>query len=220
MEHVSKEVRRLHSLLWRRRKKIYPLGCHPLDLLKPELAARLLEYDYVEGPIADWPPGRRMKIAGLVDPNTKKVVISDEFDRPTMRFTGAHEVGHIMLHGPKTLLRERPIEGPRLCRQNLEEREADAFGAQFLMPEKLLYAAFEQTIGVEPPIKLDDNLAHWLCPDNPGDMLFAEPGSLLPMRRLARWSPQWGNYLPLNQQFGVSVAAMAIRLQELKFIHR
>ena len=215
---IAREARKLHVRLWRGRGQLCPFGCHPLDLLRPELAASLLNYDYTEDAIPDWPPGRSMRIAGLVDPQRRQIVISNEFDPPVRRFTGAHEIGHIVLHAPTTLLRERPMDGPRLSPQDGREREADIFASLFLMPEQQMLEAFRQTLGVEPPVRMNEHLAHCLSPDNPDELLFADSGSLLPMRRLARWSPGTSQCLSLSDQFGVSVTAMAIRLQELDFI--
>lgn len=212
------EVRKLHVRLWRARDRLFPLGCHPLDLLTPKLATNLLDYDYREDPIPDWPPGRSMKIAGLVDPQRREIVISNEFDPPVMRFTGAHELAHIVLHAPARLLRERPIDGPRLNHQDPREREADIFATLFLMPKQQMVDAFTQTLGVAPPLRMDYRLANLLSPDDPHEVLLANAESLLPMRRLARWSPGTSVHPSLCEQFGVSVTAMAIRLRELKFI--
>ena len=215
---IPQEVHRLHRELWRRRDIIYPSGCHPLDLLKPQLAAQILGYKYVEEPLADWPPAGLNRIAGQVDPQRKQIVISNKFKPSEMLFTGAHEIGHVVLHEPKKLLRERPIEGPRPNHQDFREREADSFAAQFLMPKKLMTTAFKKIFGELPPIRLDDDLAFWLGPDNPAEVLFADKESLLPMLRLAGFSPISSKYRPLYEQFGVSRTAMAIRLQELEFL--
>jgi len=110
------------------------------------------------------------------------------------------------------------MEGPRLGHQDYRERQADVFASLFLMPEKLMHQAFKQTFGHEPPLRINDDIAHLLSPDNPEEVLYAESESLLPMRRLARFSPPLSNLWPLNEQFGVSVTAMAIRLRELNFI--
>ena len=216
-DRIAQEVGRLHAELVDRHKGNSLSGRLSIALLHPKLAIELKGYHYDERPIPDWPPDRRVKIAGLVDPQRREVVVSDEFDRPSMRFTGAHELAHIVLHEPKSLLRERPVDGMRQGVKKRLEREADIFGARFLMPEILMCAAFEQTFGVQPPIRLDDNLAHWLSPQNPREVLFAEPGSLLPFRRLAQLSPR-PMHLSLSEQFEVSITTMAIRLQELKFM--
>lgn len=215
---IVQEVDRLHKELWRRRDKIYPSGCSPFDLLKPQLCAEILGYEYIEVPSLDWPLDSQKRIAGQVDPLRKLIAISSRFRTSEKLFTGAHEIGHVVLHEPKELLRERPIDGPRANQQDYREREADCFAAQFLMPTRLMRRAFENLFGEPPPIRLDDSLAFWLSPDDPGEVLFADKESLLPVLRLARFSPISSNYRPMNEQFGVSPTAMAIRLQELEFI--
>jgi len=177
-----------------------------------------LGYEYEEVLSLDWPPNSQKRIAGQVDPQRKLISISTKFRSSEILFTGAHEVGHVVLHGTKKLLRERSIDGPRVNHQDYREREADSFAAQFLMPEKLMRSAFENIFSEPAPIKLDEDLAFWLSPDDPGEVLFANKESLLPMLRLAQYSPHQSSYRPLTEQFGVSPTAMAIRLRELEFI--
>ena len=218
LQEIALQVRQVHGQLWHMRHELYPLGCHPLQLCEPKLAAQLLDYEYLEEPIDDWPPQRRALTAGLVDPQSRRIVISPLHDRSTMRFTGAHEIGHVKLHGVATLLRTRPIEGPRLNQQDRTEREADIFATLFLMPQKQMLEAFKRTFNTEPPIKIDENLAFHISHEDPDEVLNNPRDPLSPMRKFACWRPLESEYKSLHQQFGVSVTAMAIRLKELKFL--
>ena len=215
---IALQVRELHKRLWNERHNLFPLGCHPLDLCEPRLAAALVDYDYREEPIDDWPPKHKMLTAGLVDPQTKSIVVSPMHDVRIMRFTGAHEIGHVLLHGVDKLLRERPIEGPRLNYQDRKEREADIFATLFLMPEKQMLEAFSRTFKVEPPIKIDEDLAFRLGNGDVAEVLNNPGNPLSLMRKFACWSPVESEYKSLHDQFRVSVTAMAIRLEELGYL--
>ena len=215
---IALEVEKLKKQLWNRRDEVCPDWHLPSDLLKPQIAARLLGYKYKEETINDWPPESRTGVAGFVDPLREIIVISPKFGPEVALFTGAHEIGHILLHKPVKQLRERPIWGPRIGVRNVMELEADTFAALFLMPEKLVREAFKSIFYLEPPIRLEENLAIKLCPDNPGELLDGERGFSLALRRAAAWSTPFSRRLSLSQRFGVSVQAMAIRLNELKFL--
>lgn len=215
---IELQVRELHAQLWHKRHEFYPLGCHPLHLCEPSLAAELLDYQYAEEPIDDWPPQTRMLTAGLVDPQSRRIIVSPFQDHFTMRFTGAHEIGHVKLHGVDTLLRERPIDGPRLDHQDHKEREADTFAALFLMPERQMFDAFERTFNTAPPIKVDETLAFYIGQGDPNEVLNNPRDPLSPMRKFACWSPVESEYRSLHEQFRVSVTAMAIRLKELEYL--
>lgn len=54
-----------------------------------------------------------------------------EQDRPRPRMTGAHELGHLLMHTGKTFMAFLPRADARV---NIE-RQADIFAAAFLMPE-------------------------------------------------------------------------------------
>jgi predicted transcriptional regulator len=70
--------------------------------------------------------------------DTRAIVLNGAADERRRRFTIAHEIGHFMLH-PGRLRPER--DGLVNEAMRAEEREADAFAAELLMPEHLVRQA-------------------------------------------------------------------------------
>ena len=70
-------------------------------------------------------------------------VVVNTWDRISVErwiFTAAHELGHLLLHPSEydSNATDQPVD---------TEREADAFGSEFLMPEAAFTSAWEQTLG-------------------------------------------------------------------------
>ena len=219
--NISTIVRELQTEIWHRRHELGLSNSQPVDLLDPRNAATILGWELEEVPsIPDWPPKNRMRIAGMIDPHRRLISISQEYNSSVRRFTAAHEIAHIILHKPQTLLRERPIKGPRESIQDIEERDADLFAALFLMPERLVKKRFKATFGVEPPIIMNDNIAFWLDPNDAENLLRDALFSMGPMFALAKSAINFSgeSIVPLHKQFKVSVEAMAIRIKELGLI--
>jgi hypothetical protein len=70
--------------------------------------------------------------------DTRAVVLHGASNERRRRFTIAHEVGHFVLHPARV----RPERGGHVTEaMRSEEREADAFAAELLMPEPLVRQA-------------------------------------------------------------------------------
>ena len=176
-------------------------------------------YKYEIFPTIDaWPPGQSAPIGGMVDPPRKLIAVSEQWGPEYMRFTGAHELGHVYLHQPTMQMRDAPIDGSQPAHAP-EEREANWFATDFLMPRKLVRARFEDIFGT-PPLTVNDHMAFHLDRQNPEDILRPEPGSLARESAIATCRRNVHDQLtaPLHEQFKVSVAAMAIRIKELKLV--
>lgn len=222
---VENTARDLHRRIWQQRAAIWPdkVSPSPSAVLDPALAAQVLDIDfqcYEElGRFGD--PRGRYEVAGVLDRQARKIAISKRFSLEVMRFTGAHELGHWLLHPGHTMHRDRPIAGlsNETSSRELEEREADYFAACFLMPDKLVTAAFECTFQTKAPFVFDDDSAWWLCPDDPESLLRADTESMDRALALARAESYRGVHIvPLAKQFRVSISTMAIRLKELELI--
>ncbi|HUX63732.1 ImmA/IrrE family metallo-endopeptidase [Sulfuricella sp.] len=213
----------LQRRIWEQRTAIWPDQVpSPLGMLDPEIAAHVLgiQYEHWEEltPLAK--QGKRVLIAGLLDRQARKIAVSDQFPDEIVRFTGAHEIGHWLLHPGQVMHRDLPIKGlgETLSRMP-QEKEADYFAACFLMPRKLVKMALETTFLVNAPFVLDDNAAFWLCPHDPDSLLRADVGSLDCALSLAAAKSYGGRHFnSLAKQFRVSVKTMAIRLKELELI--
>lgn len=104
----------------------------PLQARDPRKEALAYGFEYREFPDLGDPKfirgGSGPKIAGLIDRQANRIAISQEFSPTVKLFTGAHEIGHLVLHQGEVMHRDRapdgrPVSGPR----NREEREADLF---------------------------------------------------------------------------------------------
>lgn len=92
-------------------------------------------------------------ISGMVfrDEGRKVIGVNSSESANRQRFTIAHEIGHLLLH------EGRPVIVEKLVRVNLressggasdrEEREANHFAAELLMPEEMLRAAATELVG-------------------------------------------------------------------------
>ena len=215
------EARKLHKEIWKKRYQLWPEGVpsDPVRLLDPQKAAELLGYSYKVLPsLPVLLPRRHGPIAGMVNTARKLVAVSLEWGDEHMRFTGAHEIGHIVLHGRDQLFRDGPIDSPRSS-QNRVERDADRFAAEFLMPEKLVKSRFEQAYNTVL-LRINDDIAFHLDPNDHQNLLRPETGSIDCEMALAKCGRNFSgdHIIPLHKQFKASVRAMAIRIQELKLV--
>jgi hypothetical protein len=203
--------------LWRARHRGALAARDLISLLDPSNAATMLGAPIEQIPTLSGRAGNGFRTAGMLDRTAGRILISEEFKPEEMRFTAAHEVGHLVLHPGQSLFRDRPI--PRLAqylRRPEIEAEADHFAACLLMPRNLAYQQFERTFGISGSYVFDDAWAFWLCPSDPESLLAGE--GCVSSRALALASARYFNgrsIHPLHQQFRVTVSAMAFRLMEL-----
>lgn len=91
-----------------------------------------------------------MSGASVVDGNGKHIFIKATDPEPRKRFTGAHEIGHLILHGdqavnyntnvaPFVLFRDSNAKTP-----DWREQEANYFAACLIMPADAIHARLEQ----------------------------------------------------------------------------
>jgi Zn-dependent peptidase ImmA (M78 family) len=159
------------------------------------------------------------EVAGEIDPSIREVRISEQFSLEQRRFTAAHELGHALLHPGMYRHRDRPIDRKgAFAFRPVEEYEADVFAACFLMPTKLITEQFELRF-LTREFKLSPDVAFALgFPDlRVFRSLHATQRDL--SRLLAGIRLFNGQNFPsLHQLFGVSLEAMAIRLEELGLV--
>lgn len=220
---IETRARKLQMQIWDQRHVIWPdREVSPLEMLDPEIAAFVLgvKYEFHEE-IRLLGQSNQYEIAGLFDRQLGKIAVSSRFPDETIRFTGAHEIGHYLLHPGHVMHRDRPIKGLAGSTYNRapQEVEADYFAACFLMPRKLVKEALESTFLTEAPFVFDDDAAFWLSPGNPGALLRPYEGNRDRAHALATAQSYGGrHFVSLSKLFRVSSGSMAIRLQELGLI--
>ncbi len=213
-------ARKLQSELWRHRKSIWPSQdeMNPSDVLDPTSALTSIGYTVCTAETLGQHrgDGELFEIAGLIDNAKLEVHISKRFSPGIRRFTIAHELGHAILHTNSGLHRDRALDGTTASLQReSREAEADLFASYFLLPEKLLREAFHRSFVTEV-FELNEQTAFALTSKN----LDAVQRRCRTVRDLARLlsSADYYNghyFASLAQRFGVSMEAMAIRLEEL-----
>ena len=177
--------------------------------------------------VMNWSPTAPMHLgwSDLNQPLTPKTAPSSasrqlEFGDKVQLFTGAHEIGHLVLHEDTVMHRDRAFDGsPLQAPRAPAERQADRFAASFLMPQKLLRERFEFMFCCKGQLRFSDVIAYHLDPNNPDRLLYSpkESGEReLALARCTRFNNQ--HLVSLAQQFGVSDSAMAIRLKELELV--
>jgi hypothetical protein len=223
MDNKSVELaaRELQTRIWRNRSSLFPLGVpKPVAMLEPEIAARELgvQYEYSEG-LGSW--GIDHEIAGLLDQQRNLIAVSLKFPYPVMRFTGAHEIGHLYLgHPGKVMHRDRPVfDLHGGVRHDPYEREANYFAACYLAPATLVIEAYRARFGIGPPLPLTDAVAYNLVGDSAHKLMRAGPDSMLFAASVACAQRFNGRHFKsLADEFNVSTSAMALRIRELGLV--
>ncbi len=218
LESLARDIQRQ---MWKYRHRIWPDSKRhdPIDVLDPAMALRLMgfEYELTETLGSFHCDGEDFEVAGVIDDSVGEVRISRRFGREVRSFTTAHELGHALLHEARGLHRDRPLNGGSISRDRVE-LEADKFASFFLMPAKLVRTRFKGAFGTDlfelneaTKFALLRNRAQQLDRDS------------LTVRDLSRILASVGtfngtHFVPLAEQFGVSIEAMAIRIEELRLI--
>lgn len=222
---IEQVVRRLQIELWNERESIWP-GRGKIaanEVLDPSVALRLLGYRVdMRDSLGQYSLGREIfEVAGTVDEVERQVQISRRFSPEIRNFTTAHELGHAILHQSTGLHRDRVQDGgsggvPR----DETEIEADIFAALFLMPSKVVRAAFKDRF-LTDHFTIDEDTAFALGFDDLSS-LEKKCRTIRDLVKVLAGADHYNGrfFTSLAQQFGVSIEAMAIRLEELDLASR
>ncbi|MGJ8676066.1 MAG: protein kinase domain-containing protein [Akkermansiaceae bacterium] len=222
---IESIVKKIQRLIWYNRKMLW-VGNPPKDPLKmldPKVVYRLLglrlERRVTLGSFTV--KGQNFEVAGQIDQNERKVSISEQFDPQVQNFTQAHELGHAMLHTQPILHRDRSMNSSLTTLENSpEEYQANKFASYFLMPSKQVLAKFESIFGVTK-FTLNSKTVEALTLGKVREFHAEVTGQRELARHLAgtkRYGTRHVN--SLADIFGVSIEAMAIRLEELKIVEK
>ena len=219
-EKIERVATELQQLMWINRELLWgnPSQDNPLKLLDPAVAFNLLGFQLTRpttlGTFFD--NGQQYEVAGQINQRTRLVSISRQFDGQVARFTEAHELGHSLLHKQEILHRDRPINGSHSTSNvSPEEYQANKFASYFLMPRKQIRKKFLSIFGT-PEFVINQKTAELLML-NDVDTLLSQTRNRRGLARLIAGTTQIGSrrVYSLAELFGVSIEAMAIRLEEV-----
>jgi Zn-dependent peptidase ImmA (M78 family) len=208
----------------------------PIDLVKicALLGLQIEEVEELGGVRIGNPWAERdIKVPGLLDRIKRTIVVSKRSSLAEQRYTLAHELSHSLHHSSPRHLRERAasnakgLEGTSAICDNAEhkaeERDAEIFASELLMPTDLMEEAVLQRFGS----KIDgttphENLAHFIS-DATHKKISSWHLARMPEIERAALFAQADNFLgrhfpPMYRHFQVSLEAMSIRLVELGLI--
>lgn len=148
-EQIELEARKLLAEIEKNARRLWP-NTQPsrLFMCNPEAACHLLGLDYL--PDSHLGSYGGTATAGMLDRNSRAVMLSSRQGFEALRFTAAHEVGHWILHPEQQMFRDRALSAPGGPGRPLVEQEADFFAACFLAPPKLVREAFMARLGPRP----------------------------------------------------------------------
>jgi len=207
----------LQRRLWLERDQLWDgtPPTNPLEVLDIRKALGLVDYDLVFESGLGHDPRTHIEVAGLIDRDAKVVKSSLQFLGPYQRFTLAHELGHAVLHPDGGgIHRDRPLDGVTRSRE-AGEREADRFATYFLMPGKLLRECFRQRFGTDCFVLTDDTA--FALSRTTSDVVREKNPTRRHLARTLAAAETYNarSFKSLADQFGVSMGAMAIRIEEL-----
>jgi len=212
---------RLQRILWKHRHFVWKKDTpeNPIDILSPEDALRKLGYHFQRTLTLGQNLDERgnIEVAGVIDKQHKYVAVSGQFPPETQNFTVAHELGHALLHKQTLLFRDGPLDGSSMTGSSVEY-QANKFASYFLMPTIQIKKVFQQLFLYEKFI-INEQTAFALTASSSSDLR----NKLKNLHSLSRFlaGVEYFNHKPfasISKQFGVSVEAMAIRLEELNLV--
>lgn len=212
----------LQRLLWTSRNTIWK-GCAPTDpiqILEPGYAIECFGYEFaIEDTLGEMrKDGQVIEVAGIIDNSEMRARISRRFRPDILRFTSAHELGHIVLHNETGLHRDRSFDGIKSTAREKSELQADKFASYFLMPAKLLKAQFVDRFLTEH-FSLNEETSFALARCSLDELTRRIENRRALSQILAEAKSYNGRrFTSLVEQFGVSREAMAIRLEEVDLV--
>lgn len=218
---IEAKATALQRQLWRERDQLWEgtPPTNPLEILDIRKALGLVGYELLFESGLGHDPRTHIEVAGLIDRDAKVVKASLQFSEPSyQRFTLAHELGHAVLHPDGGgIHRDRPLDGITRSREP-GEWEADRFATFFLMPAKLLRECFRQRFGSDSFVLTDDTA--FALSRTTSDVVQGKNPTLRHLARTLAAAETYNSrsFKSLTDQFGVSVGAMAIRLEELRLL--
>lgn len=164
-----------------------------------------------------------VEVVGMLFRKEKSIVVAPKFGFEQGRFTLAHEIAHYVLHPGLILHREISLNHEKYFSElSPEEREANLFGAELLMPAKLMQRQFmARFAGIIDGTRKDESLFYWMSRQEPNlnKDAFFDSDPLHRARHIARTRYCYGRpVVSLCDFFRVSPTALAIQLIDLGLV--
>ena len=167
---------------------------------------------------------RGYEIAAYMERTQNRIVVAQKYRPEWRRFTMAHEVAHWVIHPGISYHRDRPLTGAEQANSGrpVEEREADIFASELVMPTRLVTEHFEQVFirpidGRTPDYELAERLSSPERKINEIDLSANLRFRSMAVAVASSYGPGMV-FVPLARRFGVSPTAMAIKLEELGLV--
>jgi Zn-dependent peptidase ImmA (M78 family)/formiminotetrahydrofolate cyclodeaminase len=215
---IENLARRIQNALWEFDTKIKRSEITRFDMLNPTRVIELIDFK-IERKTTLGRIENQQEIAGIIDRNEYTIELATNFAPEVVKFTLAHELGHALLHDKIILHRDIALDGSTEdANRSKIEREADKFAVFFLMPAKLVEEHFEALFFTEK-FQITEETSVFL--NFSSSVEFKK--RIKSKRELSRLLASCTfynskNFKSLSQLFGVSVEAMAIRLEELDLV--
>jgi hypothetical protein len=222
---IREQARQLLLQAWNAERKLRRIQVADILPVEPQWVLRLFldwRFHFI-GPAeigTSTVSGRQ--IAGVLSRPNRTIEVASNLPLTIRRFTGAHELGHLVLHPEVQSLRESPIGDRSLLGWGTppKEQEANLFAAELLIPTRLLSELFARRF--HPPIykdSMDDDIAFY-CSNGE---LRASDFKKMSLLDFAKFIGQAGSFTtadsrPLTDVFGVSAPALAIQLIDLDLV--
>jgi|SRR5690606_3771716 len=221
---IENTVRKIQNLVWDNKNLLWKKNPpnNYLDSLNASLVlSKVLNYDFHKDGVIDIGDVEKViyKVAGLIDQENKLVLISNNYPKETQNFTIAHELGHAILHKQAVIHRDRPVDSSKMKGRNPQEVQADRFATYYLMPKKLVLAIFEDRF-LTKEFEINELNTNRLVRNQNIFDLINKVKNLRGLARKLAGTTSYDNkhFKSMAEIFGVSVEAMAIRLEELNLI--
>lgn len=163
------------------------------------------------------------EVAAKCDANEKKITILCTLSPEAARYTLAHELGHVLMHGdipncdggrrPRVLSMLGASKRNNAVQYSETEREAEIFARELLMPERALRRQFRALFGADE-LRAGAASTRRFAPN-------ADSSANNDLRAFARDLAKYdhGSGRSLCEFFGVSASAIASRLIGLQLVY-
>jgi hypothetical protein len=138
-QYIRDQARNLLIAAWRAERVLRKIELADILPVEPRWIVERLFGDWSFEEPSEIGTFSGRKVVGVLNRATKKIEVAANFPHLIRRFTGAHEIGHLVLPPEQQLLRESPLTAGGLENRHTSptEQEANIFAAETLMPPRL-----------------------------------------------------------------------------------